>query len=237
MNDVKELGTILGVWAHPDDETYLSAAVMCAAARTGQRVRCITATRGEKGSFDEERWPSATMGAVRQAELERCMVHLGVTDHQWLDYIDAECADVDPREAIGKVARHIADTKPDTILTFGPDGMTGHADHKAVSMWTTEAFWRAAKPGAQLYYATHTPEWAERWVPVFQKFNVFEEGPPITPVGELAIHYVCDDEMRDVKLRAINEHTSQIEGMMEAFGPDVFREAMSQENFRLAATA
>lgn len=29
--DVIKLGTILGIWAHPDDETYLSAGVMAAA--------------------------------------------------------------------------------------------------------------------------------------------------------------------------------------------------------------
>ena len=29
-----ELGTILGVWAHPDDETYLSAGIMARAVRS-----------------------------------------------------------------------------------------------------------------------------------------------------------------------------------------------------------
>ena len=58
-----ELGTVLGVWAHPDDETYLSAGLMAQAVRDGDRVVCITATRGEGGSLDEERWPPETMGA------------------------------------------------------------------------------------------------------------------------------------------------------------------------------
>jgi LmbE family N-acetylglucosaminyl deacetylase len=30
-----ELGTILGVWAHPDDEAYLSAGLMATASRPG----------------------------------------------------------------------------------------------------------------------------------------------------------------------------------------------------------
>ena len=60
-----ELGTILGVWAHPDDETYLSAGLMAAAADAGSRVVCITATRGEGGSMDEEQWPPESMGQVR----------------------------------------------------------------------------------------------------------------------------------------------------------------------------
>ena len=49
MTDVRSLGTILGVWAHPDDEAYLSAALMALAVQNGQRVVCVTATRGELG--------------------------------------------------------------------------------------------------------------------------------------------------------------------------------------------
>ena len=60
-----ELGNILGVWAHPDDEAYLSAGIMARAVRAGSRVVCVTATRGEGGSMDEEKWPPETMGEVR----------------------------------------------------------------------------------------------------------------------------------------------------------------------------
>ena len=73
-----ELGTTLGVWAHPDYETYLTAGLMARAVRNGSRVVCVTATRGEGGSFDEERWPTATMGQVREAELMRGLAVLGV---------------------------------------------------------------------------------------------------------------------------------------------------------------
>ena len=80
-----ELGTILGVWAHPDDETYLSAGLMARAVRNGSRVVCVTATRGEGGSMDEEKWPPESMGEVRTAELERSLQILGVDEHVWLD--------------------------------------------------------------------------------------------------------------------------------------------------------
>ena len=63
-------GTVLGVWAHPDDETYLSAGLMAEAARDGRRVMCVTATRGEGGSMDEDRWPPETMGEVRPLVFE-----------------------------------------------------------------------------------------------------------------------------------------------------------------------
>jgi LmbE family N-acetylglucosaminyl deacetylase len=38
--DVKELGSILGVWAHPDDEAYLTGGLMAAAIANGQPVAC-----------------------------------------------------------------------------------------------------------------------------------------------------------------------------------------------------
>ena len=39
--DAHALGTILSVWAHPDDETYLAGGIMAAAADAGRprRVR------------------------------------------------------------------------------------------------------------------------------------------------------------------------------------------------------
>ncbi|OOL28439.1 GlcNAc-PI de-N-acetylase, partial [Rhodococcus rhodochrous] len=37
-------GTILSIWAHPDDETYLAAGVMAAARDDGRRVVCASAT-------------------------------------------------------------------------------------------------------------------------------------------------------------------------------------------------
>ena len=52
---VADLGTVLGIWAHPDDEAYLSGGLMSIAARDhGNRVACVTATRGELGTADPE---------------------------------------------------------------------------------------------------------------------------------------------------------------------------------------
>lgn len=233
-----ELGTILGVWAHPDDETYLSAGLMAEAARAGRRVTCATATRGELGSFDEERWPTATLGKVREAELEASMRVLGVTDHRWLDYYDGSCKDVPEEEGIGRVVALLEEVQPDTVLTFGPDGMTGHDDHKAVCSWTTHAFMRAAPAGAKLYYAVTVPEFKDAFYDRLQKFNVYMEAgtPPVVPHDELGIDYTLPRDLLELKLQAIEHHVSQTEGMMKFFGENFFREAFYGEFFRLAGT-
>jgi len=232
-----DLGTVLGVWAHPDDETYLTAGLMALTARRGDRVVCVTATRGEEGSWDEDRWPTATLGQVRETELMRCLEILGVTEHHWLDYYDGTCASVDPEEGIGRIQKLMEEIRPHSVFTFGPDGMTGHTDHKAVCAWTTQAFDRAAPPGSRLYYATVTPEWADEFAPRMNQFNVFMEPgtPPITPRTDLAIDFVLPPDVLDLKIAAIGAHVSQAEGMLTTFGDDFFREGYKAEFFVLAA--
>ena len=130
-----ELGTILGVWAHPDDETYLSAGLMAAAVDAGSRVVCITATRGEGGSMDEEQWPPESMGQVRERELIRSLAAIGVTEHHWLDLPDIDMDTTLP-EAGGPMVREIMEqVQPDTVLTLpGAGNWRGSAavqDHPA----------------------------------------------------------------------------------------------------------
>jgi LmbE family N-acetylglucosaminyl deacetylase len=227
-----ELGTMLVVGAHPDDETFTTGGLMARGVLSGDRVVCVTATRGEGGSQDAERWPPAEMGRIREVELRRCLDVLGVREHHWLDYIDGRCDAVDDDEAIAKIRALIEEAQPDSVLTFGPDGMTGHTDHKRVSAWTSAAFGQAAKPGARLYHATQTPEWADRFVPIMNRFNVFGPGtPPRTPTAELAIDFTLPPDLVEMKVDALSQQTSQIEGMMSVFGRELFAEGLSKEFF------
>jgi LmbE family N-acetylglucosaminyl deacetylase len=236
MDDLgASLGTLLAVWAHPDDDIYTSAGVLAAAARAGQRVVDVTATRGEGGSMDEDRWPPERMGEVRTAELLRSLDILGVREHRFLDGpVDVDMESHLDEAGAGQVKSIMAEVDPDTVLTFGPDGMTGHQGHKDVSRWTTDAFRAVAKPEARLLYATQTPEWVQQWVPKLQQFDVFLPGsPPVTPVDDLAIHFVLPGDLAALKVEAISAHESQLEGMLEVFGADGLRVALGSEFFRL----
>jgi LmbE family N-acetylglucosaminyl deacetylase len=230
------LGTILSVWAHPDDETYLCGGLMARAVRNGSRVVCVTATRGELGSPDERRWPPGEpLAAVRTAELHDALAALGVTEHHWLDYPDGGCADVDQDEALRRVSALLAEVQPDTVLTFGPDGMTGHPDHQAVSRWATEAFRTGAREGAVLGYATNTPEWLERWRGPLDDLNVFMGAePPSTPVEQLVIHERFEGELLRTKVEALLKMTSQVEPMIEGLGIEMLHEGLAEEAFRPA---
>src|SRR4051812_27958618 len=224
-----DLGTVLSVWAHPDDETYLCGGLMSDAVRRGNRVVCVTATRGELGSPDEQRWPpGAPLAAIRTRELEDAFAVLGVTEHHWLDYPDGGCAEVDQEEAVRRVTAIMADVRPDTVLTFGPDGMTGHSDHITVSGWATEAFHAGAPESALLAYATHTPAWLERWRGPLDELNVFMGvEPPSTPADDLCIHPALSGDLLAVKVGALLKMTSQIEPLVEALGVEMLYQGMA----------
>jgi LmbE family N-acetylglucosaminyl deacetylase len=230
-----ELGTILGVWAHPDDEAYLSAGLMARAVRNGSRVVCVTATRGEGGSMDEEVWPPDTMAEVRTAELERSLSVLGVDEHVWLDLPDIDMETGLPEEGYDRVVALVRDVRPDTILTFGPDGMTTHEAHKSVCRWSTRAHAEAGIPGSRVLYAAVTGDWADEFLPIWQPFEVFRPGAPdVFEAEDLAIDYRLPPEINELKVRAILEHTSQVQAIFEAVGEDVWWRQMSREMFRPA---
>jgi LmbE family N-acetylglucosaminyl deacetylase len=237
MNDAASLGTIVGIWAHPDDDIFLSAGLMASAVAAGNRVVDVTATRGEGGSMDEDRWPPETMGQVRTGELLRSLEILGVREHRFLEGpvdVDME-AHLDEAGA-AQVRAIVEEVRPDTILTFGPDGMTGHQAHKDVSRWATEAFAAVGTPGSRLYYATQSPEFVAEAVPLVEEFGIFLPGtPPVTPHEEMAIDFSCDEELLDRKLEALTAHESQIEGLLEVFGAEGLRRFIRDECYRDAS--
>ena len=229
-------GPLVGVWAHPDDETFLMAGLMAAAAREGRRVVCVTATRGEGGVQDEERWPAAELADIRTRELEKALGILGVDEHLWLDYPDGGCRDVDPVEPVGRIEHIIRDVDPVAVMTFGPDGMTAHPDHQAVCDWTTEAFRRADVDGARLLYAAVTPEWLEEFRESWESIGAFmgDGVIPVVPRSELAVHYELPDELLDLKYEALRVQESQSASTIGLLGEEFLRRDMAVEMFRHA---
>ncbi len=75
------LGTVLAVFAHPDDEAYLAGGLMALAVDARRRVVCVTATHGELGFPDDDPRSLVDRADVRRAELGRCLDVLGVTEH------------------------------------------------------------------------------------------------------------------------------------------------------------
>ncbi|MCU1658862.1 MAG: LmbE family protein [Pseudonocardiales bacterium] len=230
-DSLPDLGTILSVWAHPDDESYCCAGLMAAAVKAGRRVVCVTATRGEQGSTDPNRWPPGPeLAQVRTGELAACLSTVGVTEHVWLDYPDGGCDGVAEFEAVARLRELVETVRPDTVLTFGPDGGTFHPDHIAVSRWTTEA---VAGSGSRLHYTTHTPQWQAIASAQFDVLDVMmAEGVPTTHDRDAcSIYTVLDGDLLDQKYRAMLCQESQVGPMLAAMGPERFRDLLAEEAF------
>jgi LmbE family N-acetylglucosaminyl deacetylase len=226
-----EVGTLLGVWAHPDDEAYLSAALMAVARRAGQRVVVVTATAGELGTDDPNRWPPDLLARHRATEMAACLAAVGVHEHHWLGYRDGACEEVPDAVAVAAIGTIIDAVQPDTIVTFGPDGMTGHPDHRAVSAWTTAAWWEH-RPAARLWYASQLDSFHEQWGDLNARIGVFGDqvAPRITS-EDAACTIRCDGWLLDRKQAALRAHASQVQPLIDLVGDDVYRQWWSTEAF------
>jgi LmbE family N-acetylglucosaminyl deacetylase len=229
--DAAQLGTVLGVWAHPDDEAYLSAGLMAMARAAGSSVVCVTATAGDHGTDDPGRFPPDVLAPIRRAELAAALRSLDVREHRVLGLTDGTLAELDPEPQVTRLRRLIAWFQPDTIVTFGPDGMTGHPDHRTVSAWTTAA-WRAASCAGRLLYATTTDAFADEFAHLHDRLPVFGPGLPLrTPADELAVAVHVAGPHLDAKERALHSHASQVDVLLDAFGREEYRRWWRTETF------
>lgn len=232
-DEIEELGTILCIGAHPDDETWIAGGVLATAARNGQKTVVITATKGEAGTTDEERWPQKELGNIRAQELHESLRILGVEEHGMLECLDGECHRADEQDMALQLAVVMHRERPDTVLTFGPEGLTGHSDHAAVSRWVSKAL-QLVDGNPKLYHATHTLEWYERvGKELDEKADVFFniERPPFVDETELAINFELPDDIADIKLKALQAQASQMEGLLDKFEKGRLPEALAHECF------
>ena len=228
LDDIASLGRILTVWAHPDDESYLAGALMAMARARGQDVTCLTATRGDHADREEAR---SQIGQARHDELARALRILGVDDMVVLGIRDGECQEFDDELAIGTIAAVIADRQPDTIITFGPDGFTGHPDHRAVSRWVGAAVAATETPARVLHSAaTHPMALDARDIDA--RFGVFAAGlPTMYEPHDIALCVPVDGHWLDTKLRALQAHHSQTATIIDELGELRYRRWISSEVF------
>lgn len=131
------------MFAHPDDESRIVGGTLALAASRGAEVSLYCATRGEAG--DPRRSPTDTV-ALRENELDAACATLGVSEI-WLDeFPDGGLATADNDAVVARMVRFLRATRPQAVVTFGPDGHTGHPDHVAAGRLAEAAFAAAGDP-------------------------------------------------------------------------------------------
>jgi len=154
---------LLAVWAHPDDEAFGPVGTICLAHAHGWETAIITATRGDAGKSEQANLaPGQTLGELREGELRCAAAVTRISQiHVW-DYADGGVQDVPQAELVAKILDVMRDWQPTIVLTFGPDGITGHPDHIAIGAAAERAFHQLRSESTsdhplRLYYVTTRP--------------------------------------------------------------------------------
>jgi len=147
---------ILAVFAHPDDERVIGP-LLSKLAREGRETHLVIATDGSQGIRDFAHIPAgAELAAARTKEAQCAANRLGVRKLHILGLPDGGLASFDVLGKLRPALAAIIDSlKPAAIITFGPEGGTGHPDHRLVGDVTTQIVQSDARYGnIDLLYAS-----------------------------------------------------------------------------------
>ncbi len=115
------------------------------------------------------------------------------------------------------------------MLTFAPDGQTGHPDHIAVHHWTADAVRETAI--GTLHVVANTQEWMDEFLSGMLEQGVLMGDPPATWTAPLSIDLLLSDEVLARKLTALAAQASQTEALRAAVGDDLYRRLIGTERF------
>jgi LmbE family N-acetylglucosaminyl deacetylase len=149
-------GSVLAVFAHPDDESLLAGGALAACAAAGRRVAIVSMTRGERGPTElPDLAGRSALGQARASELLAAAEALGASSAECLEYPDGELAGADEEKAGRVLAGLLEHERPELVLSFSEEGLYWHPDHLAASRLLATAF-ELVGPGAPtwLYGAT-----------------------------------------------------------------------------------
>lgn len=249
---------LLGVFAHPDDETFGSGGTLARYASEGVDITVVCATRGEVGeiALGSKATPE-TLGAVREAEIRLALSVLGVQSLVILGYRDSGMMgsednknpsafiNVPISEVIERLVEIIRKCRPHVVVTMDPSGGYGHPDHIRVAELTTHAFKVAGDPS----FMSHCAE--ELWSPNKLYYHVFprsrlirwlkyiQETDPSRDIARLNPNTLgtADDEITTVldvsnfvelKIHAAQHHHSQ-RSPFTILPQDLMREVLGKD--------
>ena len=244
------------VVAHPGDEAFGFGGAIAHAAASGAYTVVVCATRGafDRRLLDRAPAPGGrnrsyqkpliwrNLDTVREDELRRSVGLLGVRVLRMLDYAEEGLSKVSFDELVGRIVQPIRMHRPEVILTFGPDGVSGDPDHVVVGRATQAAFERAAEP---LAYEDDLEEDQVAWraaklyqlvVPASQLALLGSRAPQAygSPDGSDTITLELGD-LAQLKLAAIGRHVTQTgsAGPFHDWRPDVRDGFLATEHYRL----
>ena len=248
------MATLVSFHAHPDDEAITCGGTMAMAAAAGHRVVVVTATAGECGEVpDGILAPGETLGERRQKELAEAAAILGVARVEILGYRDSGMIGTkenkDPScfwqtpvdEAAARLARILAEERPDAFTVYDEHGNYGHPDHIQVHRVGVRAAEMVAV--ARVYESTMNRDLFLRLMGQARElgFGDVSDLPDLEDIGdqmglpeEVLTTAVDVSAHLDTKRRAMAAHASQIAESSFFLGmpPAAFAAAFGTEWYR-----
>ncbi len=141
---------MLGVFAHPDDETLLAGALLARFTASGAVTGVLCAAPGDDRSKQKLADACRVLGVANVAALRYHGSPMwpvtGRDSRPSLMLADAHVDDIAAR-----IAGHIASFAPDTVITHSTYGDYGHVDHAVVCSATIRAVTQANDNSSRLY--------------------------------------------------------------------------------------
>ncbi len=186
---VSQEPVIMVVLAHPDDETILGP-VMAKYGAEGSEVHLVIATDGRYGVTEHAGIEAGDrLVAVRAKEAQCSTESLGIEPPIFVGLEDGfrlkegeGLGDYFQQAALLKqeLVKLFESIRPDIVITFGPDGDTGHVDHRLVGAITTEVYLQQDWSGAMSLYHF---AWSSEQAAAYGDWNLgFVEQPNMTTV-------------------------------------------------------
>lgn len=201
MNEEPESAkNVMLIFAHPDDETFTCGGTILKKVRAGSSIKLICATRGDAGELGNP--PVCTreeLSEVREKEVRDASSILGISYIYFFDYLDGKLNEVPIDELSEKIFEIIEKEKPDEIFTFGPDGITNHPDHIAISRATDKAFEKLNSKTCSLFFVSILKKNIEKLRKTEGDYNA---------LGEISMKVDITHEL-DKKIEALKCHKTQ----------------------------
>jgi LmbE family N-acetylglucosaminyl deacetylase len=210
-------GPVLAVFGHPDDAEISAGGTLSRWAREGRPVHLLVLTNGDRGSEDPTQ-DRAELARVRRKETETAAGVMGLAGCRVLDVHDGELENSLALRA--EIVRTIRQVRPAIVLSCDPTAWFfgnpnedssqsfdyfNHADHRTAGAAALDAVFPGA--GNPLFFSEQLGEGLAAWK-VSEVWLGWTNEPN---------HYQDVTGFMDVKLKALFEHRSQVEGDMLGF--------------------
>lgn len=231
--------SLLGVFAHPDDESLSAGGVLARHAEAGARTGVVTAT-----------WVPDT---PRAAELGEALRILGAGKPRLLGYADARVPESAPgcarlveaplEEAVHRLVAQLREFRPEVVITHDAlGGLSGHPDHVHTHRITVLAVHAA---GLDQLYPDTGPAWLPRALYSVTHPRSAQAAHRALVGQRKAVHTVPDEQVSvsldvaewlEVKTAAVLAHRSEVQrgalpAQLGALDPATRRELFGTEHF------